>query len=84
MGAILKMTDFQEYFDSIAYVLRDMRKKRKLTYKLMSKKTGFSTPYLCDIENRRREPTLKIIIAYAEVFDVSLQYIICKAEILKG
>ena len=64
----------QQYFSTY---LRTLHKSRKLSLRLIAKKSGVSNSYICQIENGKRDiPTLPIIVGLAKAYGVSVQSLI--------
>lgn len=53
-----------------------LRKNAGITLETLSKRTGFAKSYLSNIENCRREPTLRTIIRIANAFGVDAAFLI--------
>lgn len=63
------MFDFGEH-------LKTMRQKKGLTQKQLGKETGTSERAIQNYELGVRKPTYEILIALADFFDVSLDYLV--------
>lgn len=50
--------------------LRLIRKMHGISAKKLSNELGISAPYLSEIENERKRPTLELIMKYAEYFKI--------------
>jgi len=62
---------------SIGDAIREARKNASLTQQAMSKKTGLSQSYLCQLENNVRTPSMAALIRIAKACKVK------SAELLK-
>ena len=66
--------------------LRDLRKQRhpslkaEVSRKELSERTGISTSTIESIEIGRREPGIKTLIALADYFDVSIDYLVGRTD----
>lgn len=57
----------------IGYRLQRLRKKRKITQKVLAEKAGISRSYLADIEHNRYNPSLDTIEALASALKLDLK-----------
>lgn len=56
-------------------ILRMLRKEHKLTYDQLSQKVGYSKAIIGFWENDQKQPTLSALIALANFFNVSIDYL---------
>ena len=56
-------------------ILRLLRKEHKLTYEQLSQKIGYSKAIIGFWENDQKQPTLSALIALANFFNVSIDYL---------
>lgn len=58
----------------IVFRIREVRKNKKISLKMLSKNTGISRAYLYDLENNRRtNPSIKILLDIAESLNVNIK-----------
>lgn len=57
----------------VGYRLQRLRKKRKITQKVLAEKAGISRSYLADIEHNRYNPSLDTIEALASALKLDLK-----------
>lgn len=55
--------------------LKDLRVERHCTQKQVADALGLSTMAIKNYENNRRKPTYDVLVALADYFDVSMDYI---------
>ena len=55
--------------------LKSIRVEKNLTQKQVANALGLSTIAIQNYENNRRKPTYDILVALADYFDVSMDYI---------
>ena len=60
--------------------LKNLRVEKKLTQKDFAKHFGFSERQLRRYENDEFEPSMKTLIAIADYFDVSLDYLVGRSD----
>lgn len=60
---------------SIGQTLKEIRKQRKLTQEQLANSIEISRSYLSDIENSRKNPSIKTIEQLATKLDVSVNYL---------
>lgn len=58
--------------------LTQLRRKRRITQKDLAEKLGYSYSSICNYETKRNEPNINDLIKLADVFDVSLDYLVCR------
>lgn len=56
-------------------ILRMLRKEHNLTYDQLSQKIGYSKAIIGFWENDQKQPTLPALIALADFFNVSIDYL---------
>jgi len=69
------------YTNIIASVINQKRTKFGWTKTELSKRTGISVQYLCDIETARRRPSIDILVVLAKTLEFSLDDIFLNKEI---
>ena len=52
--------------------LKKLRKLKRITQKELSEAIGISRQYLSDIENMKKQPTIKIAFDCARILEVSI------------
>ena len=60
--------------------LRKLRKERKLTQVALQIETGIEQALLSKFENGERTPTVESLIALADFYDVSIDYILGRTD----
>ncbi|MBO4938131.1 MAG: helix-turn-helix transcriptional regulator [Oscillospiraceae bacterium] len=60
--------------------LRQLRKERKLTQVELQMRTGIEQSLLSKFENGERVPPTETLIALADFYHVSIDYILCRTE----
>lgn len=60
--------------------LADLRKSNAVTQKQLAMKTGISEIGIRSYEGRRRQPTADKLIAIADFFNVSLDYLVGRSD----
>lgn len=60
--------------------LRQPRKERKLTQVELQMRTGIEQSLLSKFENGERVPPTETLIALADFYHVSIDYILCRTE----
>lgn len=58
--------------------LKLLRKKKGITQKKLAEKLGYGYTAICNYESKRNEPNIRDLIKLADVFDVSLDYLVCR------
>lgn len=61
---------------SLGEHIKELRKKKGLTLRELSKKIGISISFLSDIENSRSKPSLQKLEAIAKGLDVTVSYLL--------
>lgn len=56
----------------IEILLKQVRKKKKVTLKKLSDKSGVSTTHINDVENNLKSPSLLVMIQLARALDVEI------------
>ena len=56
--------------------LNELRKNKGLTLKDIQKQTGIKRSTYSDYENEKTEPNIKTLIALADYFNVSIDYLV--------
>jgi len=64
-------------------VLKLVRQYHRLDQKSAAAQLGISTSYLSEMESGKKDPTLKVIEKYQEVFDLPTSSLLFIAESLK-
>ena len=60
--------------------LKKLRKERKLTQVELQMRTGIEQSLLSKFENGERVPPTETLIALADFYRVSIDYILCRTE----
>lgn len=60
---------------SIGENVKAIRKEKKLTQSELAEEMGISRSYLSDIENNRKNPSIKTLTSLANKLDVSVVYL---------
>lgn len=74
------MNSGREVFNMIGEVLQRMRKIYGYKAKEMSEKLGISNSYLSEIENNKKKPSLELLEAYSNVFEIKVSSLILMSE----
>ena len=61
--------------------LRELRKEKGISQQKLALEILFSQSVVCDWENNVSEPTASAIVAVADYFDVSTDYLLGKKDI---
>lgn len=56
--------------------LKELRQYKNLTIVQLSEKTGLSSTAISDWENGKKEPKMTSLIALAQFFDVTIDYLV--------
>ncbi len=64
--------------------LREMRMKCKLTQQNMADKLNISLNAYQKYEQAERSPSLPCLVLIADIFDVSLDYLLCRDEFIQS
>lgn len=56
----------------IEILLKQVRKRKKITLKKLSDKSGVSTTHINDVENNLKSPSLLVMIQLAKALDVEI------------
>lgn len=62
--------------DSYGMRIRNLRKRRGLTQEQLAEKMNVSTPYIAKIENGKQTGPIELAVEFAELFEVSLDYLL--------
>ncbi len=60
--------------------LKSLRLSNKLTQKQLSAKVGLSELAIQNYESERRKPAYDVLIALADYFDVSIDYLVGRSD----
>lgn len=60
--------------------LRKLRRQRGLTQQALQERTGIQQALLSKYENGERLPTTQVLLALADFYGVSLDYLLCRTE----
>ena len=60
--------------------LRDLRESNKLTQREIAAKLGIKQPSYIRYENGKSEPTLECLVKIADLFDVSVDYLLGRSD----
>lgn len=61
--------------------LKELRKSKKLILKNIQEQTGIKRSTFSDYENSNTEPNIKTLIALADYFDVSIDYLVGRSDV---
>lgn len=64
----------------LAYRLKELRESRRLYQKEMAELLGLTTRGYQSYENNQSEPKLRTLIALADYFDVSIDYLVGRTD----
>lgn len=67
--------------NNLTVQLKGLRKAKKVTQKAVAENINIAIRAYQYYESGEREPTLSILIALADYFDVSLDYLVGRSEI---
>lgn len=56
----------------VSILLKEVRRRKKLTLNKLSEKSGISTTHINDIENNIKSPSLFVMIKLAKALDVEI------------
>lgn len=56
--------------------IRELRENRNMTQEALGRRVGRSKPVISSYENNLKTPTLDVLISIANVFNVSLDYLV--------
>ena len=56
--------------ERIGEILRGIRKDKKLTQKEVALQANISNSYLCDIESKRSNPSIKTLVSLCKVLEI--------------
>ena len=60
--------------------IKELRKERGLTQKQLAQNIGYTQPAVNDWENKKTRPTFEAVIALADFFDVSADYLLGRVD----
>jgi transcriptional regulator with XRE-family HTH domain len=78
VAPLKRKTDTREA--AFGAVITELRVKRGLGYEEIAHKVGCNPGYMSDIERGRKNPSMKIIQAIADVHNIKLSKLIAMAE----
>ncbi|HEY2233133.1 MAG TPA: helix-turn-helix transcriptional regulator [Candidatus Angelobacter sp.] len=78
MAPLKRKTDTREA--AFGAVITELRVKRGLGYEEIAHKVGCNPGYMSDIERGRKNPSMKVIQAIADVHNIKLSKLIAMAE----
>lgn len=61
--------------------LKQLRKEKKISQIKLQMDTGIEQALISKYENNARVPTTETCIVFAEYFDVSIDYFLCRTEV---
>ncbi len=61
--------------------ITELRKLNKLTQRQMAEKLGITQPSYIRYENGTSEPKQEVLVKIADIFDVSIDYLLGRADI---
>ncbi|MCX4268496.1 MAG: helix-turn-helix transcriptional regulator [Lachnospiraceae bacterium] len=64
--------------------LRNVRKKCGLTQQNMADKLGISLNAYQKYEQAERSPSLECLVIIADIFDISIDYLLCRDEFIRS
>lgn len=64
--------------------LRNVRKKCGLTQQNMADKLGISLNAYQKYEQAERSPSLERLVIIADIFDISIDYLLCRDEFIRS
>lgn len=64
--------------------LREVRMNSGLTQQNMADKLGISLNAYQKYEQSERSPSLECLVSIADIFDVSLDYLLCRDDFMKS
>ena len=56
----------------VVILVKDIRKRKKLTLEQLSDRTGISKSHINDVENENKEPGFSVMVRLAKALDVEL------------
>ena len=66
--------------NKFAAVLSALRKERKISLAALGKAVGVSNQAISLLEKGQRSPSFQVLIALADYFDVSLDYLVGRSD----
>ena len=66
---------------TIGKTIAEFRTKSLMTQDELSKQTGLSRSYICDIENDRYNPSVKTLLILAKALNIDLSFLTQMTEI---
>lgn len=78
MAPLKRETDTREA--ALGAVITELRVKKGLGYEEVAHKVGCNPGYMSDIERGKKNPTMKIVQAIADVHGIKLSKLIAMAE----
>jgi len=64
--------------------LREVRMRNGLTQQQMADKLGISLNAYQKYEQAERSPSLECLVSIADIFDVSLDYLLCRDDFIQS
>lgn len=64
--------------------LREVRMNNGLTQQNMADKLGISLNAYQKYEQAERSPSLECLVSIADIFDISLDYLLCRDDFMKS
>lgn len=64
--------------------LREIRMKRKFTQQNMADQLGISLNAYQKYEQAERSPSLECLVKIADIFNISLDYLLCRDDFMKS
>ena len=68
----------------ISEILKSLRSESRLTQKQLGQRLGISQATIACYENGLREPHIESLIAYADLFDCSVDYLVGRSDDFGG
>lgn len=62
-------------------ILKELRKAAEMTQLALARRLHYAQNTICNWEKRKKQPSIQAMAQIAEIFDVSIEYLIGKANI---
>lgn len=73
-----------EILDTIGERIKKIRKDHGMTQQELANRLGITQSYVAQIESAKKEPNCEILLKFALIFRVSLDYVFGMIDIAKG
>ncbi|KAA8375286.1 helix-turn-helix domain-containing protein [Leuconostoc carnosum] len=80
-GTDKEIDDYLENMVDKNFRLKELRKSKKLILKNIQEQTGIKRSTFSDYENSNTEPNIKTLIALADYFNVSIDYLVGRSDV---